>query len=122
MPGSATLEEVEDSCISFSLWTRGYSNSFAPNVLKPVATGVKELSFMDHLKDLEGNDATENLRERLGGNWRYITPSSVSQPMVCGPQVVCQKSKGLQSDCRQFLETDTSILICCQKKSKDNRQ
>lgn len=34
------------------------SSPFAPQVLKPVATGGKELSFMDHLKALEGNGAT----------------------------------------------------------------
>lgn len=61
---------------------------------------------------------SENMREGLGGNWRDITPSSVSQPVVCGPQVVCQISKGLQNDCRQFWGTDTSIFTHAGKAAK----
>lgn len=40
---------------------------------------------------------SENLREGLGGSSRDITPSSISPPAVCGPQVVSQMSEGLQT-------------------------
>lgn len=54
----------------------------------------------------------ENLREGLGGTLRDTTRSSISLP------VVCQMSKGLQSDCRQFLETHISILTHARKGAK----
>lgn len=61
---------------------------------------------------------SENLREGLGGNSRDITPSNISQPAICGPQAVCQMSKGLQSGCRQFGGTNTSILTHARKGAK----
>lgn len=54
----------------------------------------------------------------MGGHSVDITPYSVSRPVVCGPQVVCQMSKGLQNDCRQFFGTDISILTHATKERR----